>query len=104
AVAARDLERYRRHGPSASTRRLLAAMRDTDRVVESVLDVGGGVGTIAHELLAHGAARATVVDASASYLAAARQEIERRGTGDRVELRLGDLVDLADDVPSADAV
>jgi magnesium-protoporphyrin O-methyltransferase len=104
AVATRDLDRYRRRGPSPSTRRLLDAVRETGRSVESVLDVGGGVGAIVHELLAGGAARATLVDASPSYLAAAREEAERRGTTDRLELRRGDLVDVADDVPPADVV
>src|SRR5919202_1825939 len=103
-LARRDLDSYRRRGPSASTRRLLAAVRDAGRPPETLLDVGGGVGAIAHELLAAGAARATMVDASPSYLAAAREEAERRGTTDRLQLRQGDLVEVADDVPPADVV
>jgi SAM-dependent methyltransferase len=104
AVARRDLDRYRRRGPGPSTRRLLEAVRDAGLPIESVLDVGGGVGTIAHELVADGAARAVLVDASPSYLAVARQEIERRGTDDRLTPRLGDLVDIADEMDAADVV
>ena len=103
-LARRDLDSYRRRGPSASTRRLLSAVRDAGHPPETLLDVGGGVGMIAHELLAAGAARATIVDASPAYVAAAREEAARRGTTDRLQLRQGDLVEVADDVPPADVV
>jgi magnesium-protoporphyrin O-methyltransferase len=103
-LARRDLAAYRRRGPSASTRVLLASLRAANPPATSLLDIGGGVGTIAHELLDSGAQRATVVDASPSYLAAAGEEVERRGTGTRLQLRMGDVVDIADDLQSADVV
>jgi len=103
-VAERDLRRYRRKGPNRSTRALVAAIREAGVAEASVLDVGGGVGAVTHELLAGGAARATLVDASASYLAAAREEAERRQTAARVDLRQGDFVALAAEVPPADVV
>jgi SAM-dependent methyltransferase len=102
--ARRDLDAYRRHGPSASTAELLAAIRGAGQPIDSVLDVGGGVGAIAHELLQSGVARATLVDGSPSYLAAAREESGRRAASERLELYAGDLVELADDLPSADLV
>jgi predicted RNA methylase len=73
-IAERDLTKYRRTGPSPSTRRLLAAIREVGVEGKTLLDVGGGIGTIAMELLGSGAAHATVVDESAAYLAAAREE------------------------------
>ena len=86
-VARRDLARYRRRGPNRSTRALLAAIGDAGGVAgASVLDVGGGVGAVTEELLASGAARATLVDASPAYLSSAREEGERRGTLGRLEL------------------
>ncbi|MGQ0642604.1 MAG: methyltransferase domain-containing protein [Gemmatimonadaceae bacterium] len=69
-----------------------------------VLDVGGGIGAIAHELLSAGAAYATVVEASAAYLAAAREEAERRGWKDRLDLVPGDFVSIAANVPAGDIV
>ena len=39
----------------------------------TLLDIGGGIGAIQHELLAAGAAHATSVDASAAYLEAAQR-------------------------------
>jgi spermidine synthase len=103
-LADRDIQNYRRKGPSRSTRRLLSAMVAAEVSDATVLDVGGGVGAIAHELLAHGAARATVVDASTSSLAAAREESERRNTAARLETIHGDFVFLATNVAVADVV
>jgi magnesium-protoporphyrin O-methyltransferase len=103
-LARRDLDNYRRNGPSPSTRQLLSAARQAGILDASVLDVGGGVGAIAHELLAMGAARATLVDASAAYLEAARSEAARKQSSDRLTLLNGDFVVTAKDVPVADVV
>jgi len=102
--ARNDLDDYRRRGPSSSTAKLLAALRDAHRPLESVLDIGGGVGAIVHELLEHGATHAMLVDRSSAYLAAARDESTRRSTHDRLQFREGDVVDLAGDIPVSDAV
>ena len=104
AIARRDLAAYRRRGPSRSTALLIAAMRDHGPSIDTLLDVGGGVGAIAHELLHAGVSLALLVDGSASYVAAAREESDRRGTGARLQLRSADLVEIADDVPPADLV
>ncbi|MGZ8690915.1 MAG: class I SAM-dependent methyltransferase, partial [Aeromicrobium sp.] len=45
----------------------------------TVLDIGGGVGAVHHELLHSGAATAVDVDASRAYIAVAREEAERQG-------------------------
>ncbi len=70
----------------------------------SLLDVGGGVGAIQQALLAEGAASATDVDASPAYLETAREEAERLGTAHRIDFRLGDFVDQAEDVAAHDIV
>lgn len=103
-TARRDLRRYREKGPSKPTRRLLQALRAGGVGGATVLDIGGGVGAIQHELLDAGADRALGVDASPAYLAAARDEAARRGHGDRVAGREGDFVALADEVDPADVV
>src|SRR5262245_38704720 len=51
-----------------------------------------------------GAASAVDVDASGPYLAAARQEAERRGVVDRVTYRKGDAVQVAAELPPSDLV
>jgi magnesium-protoporphyrin O-methyltransferase len=104
AVAAGDLERYRRKGPDANARLLLAALRDHVRAGLSLLDIGGGVGVIDFELLAHGVRSATLVDASSAYLEAAGREAEARRFGDRLLRVAGDFVLLAESIQPADVV
>src|SRR4051812_24113019 len=100
----RKLRKYRRKGPFGTTKRLLEELRRTPGPKDTLLDVGGGVGMIAHEMLAEGTSSAVIVDASPASLAAAREEGERRHTEDRLRLQLGDAVELRDDVPAADVV
>ena len=103
-TAEHDLARYRRKGPSKPTRRLLDAIRERGVEGADLLDIGGGVGAIQHELLDAGASRTTAVDVSAAYLRKAAEESERRGYGDRASYRHGDFVVLAPDVEPADVV
>ena len=102
--AERDLSSYRKKGPSRITKVLLDAVRAEGVDGASLLDVGGGVGAIQHELLAAGVSSSVGVDASSAYLAAAREEAERRGLADRVQQRFGDFVDLAPQIEQADIV
>jgi magnesium-protoporphyrin O-methyltransferase len=103
-MARQKLRKYRRRGPFGTTKRLLAALRETPGPKDTLLDVGGGVGMIAHEMLAAGTSSASIVDASPSFLAAAAEESERRHTSSRLRLQLGDVVALRDEVPAADVV
>jgi spermidine synthase len=103
-MAARDLKRYRKKGPSKPTRRLLDTLRAHGVQGATVLDIGGGIGAIQHELLDAGAGHVTSVEASAAYLRAAQQETERHGHADRVRAHHGDFVALADRIEPADVV
>lgn len=102
--AASELRKYREKGPIPSTKALIEALIGEGVEGATVLDIGGGVGAVQHELLAAGAAHVTSVDASASYLEAAREEASRRGVEDRVTYRHGDFLELAESVPAADIV
>ena len=102
--ARRQLEDYRRNGPARHTQRLLDAIMAEGVSGATVLDIGGGIGAIQHELLAAGAATSVDVDFSRAYLAAAAVEAERRGLADREEHRYGNFVDLAEEVAAADVV
>ena len=99
-----DLREYRRDGPTGLTRTLIQALAAGGIEGQSVLEIGGGVGAVHHELLCAGAATAVDVDASRAYISAAREESERQGHADRVEYRVGDFVALADEVDPADVV
>jgi ubiquinone/menaquinone biosynthesis C-methylase UbiE len=102
--AEKDLAALRTRGPRPTTRELIDAIRAQGVDGAMVLDVGAGVGGIHLALLEGGAASAIDVDASREYIAAAREEAQRRGLVDRVTYRYGDLVELADDVPRSDIV
>jgi SAM-dependent methyltransferase len=102
--AASELRKYREKGPIPSTKALIDALVAEGVEGATVLDIGGGIGALQHELLAAGAAHVTSVDASAAYLEAAREESSRRGLGDRVTYRHGDFVELAESIPGADIV
>ncbi len=102
--AASELRRYRRNGPIPSTRMLIDALSTEGVDGATVIDIGGGIGAIQHELLAAGAAHVTSVDASDAYIQTAREESERRGLSGRVAYHHGDFLDLAGTIPPADIV
>jgi magnesium-protoporphyrin O-methyltransferase len=102
--AASSLAAYRRRGPSGSTRRLIDGLAAAGVEGATVLDIGAGVGAVHLELLELGAAGVVDVDASGPFLAAAREEAERRGRADRIRYQKGDFVALASEVEAADLV
>jgi 2-polyprenyl-3-methyl-5-hydroxy-6-metoxy-1,4-benzoquinol methylase len=103
-AARRDLRRYRSRGPSGTTRLLLDALLAQRSGDQTLLDVGGGVGAIPHELLGAGFSRAVQVDASAAYLEVSSQEAERRGLRGRIDYHKGDFVELSSGLAAADVV
>ena len=104
-TARRELAEYRHRGPLGATRELIEAIRARGDVAgAAVLDIGGGVGVIGHELVAAGASRLTAVDLSRSYLDAARDEATDRGYANRAEFRFGDFVEVAPEIGEADIV
>ena len=98
------LRRYQRRGPDAQTRELLRAVRSRRLRGATLLDIGGGIGAIHHELLEDAAAQATHVDASSAYLHAAECEAARRGHAQRVQFIQADFTDVASGLPQADIV
>jgi hypothetical protein len=103
-TAERELRRFRRLGPIASTRLLVEDLGAADVAGALLVDIGGGIGAIHHLLLDTGAREAVHVDVSAEYIAAARQEAMRRGHADRVRFVHGDFVQLAPGLPDGDVV
>jgi len=103
-IASREQRRYRRRGPSRSTRILLDSVCSQGVAGATFLDIGGGVGAVQQELLAAGAAEGIGVDASPAYLEAARAEARERGTLHRIRFLGGDAVELASELPEVDVV
>jgi magnesium-protoporphyrin O-methyltransferase len=104
-LARKDLKRYRRRGPDAPTRALIAAVEaHTLPARATLIDVGGGVGAIHHALLESGFAEATQVDASEAFIAMSKEEVGRIGHGARVRFEHGDFAALAPTLPNVDVV
>jgi O-methyltransferase domain len=102
--AASELRSYRTNGPIRSTRILIDALKTEGVEGATLIDVGGGIGAIQHELLAAGVTHATSIDASDAYIQSAQQESQRRGLTGRVTYHHGDFVELVDTIPPADIV
>jgi len=102
--AERDLRRYQRRGPDATTRLILEELRRWPLQGLHLLDVGGGIGVIAVELAAARLAAVTLADASAGYLEAARRHLASRGASLPAQFFLGDFATTADSLPDADVV
>jgi magnesium-protoporphyrin O-methyltransferase len=107
AAAEDDLAAWLEEGPRETTAELVNVLVDRGVEGATLLDVGGGVGAVHVSLLEAGAARATDIDLSREYLRVAREEADRRGLGERIDHRYGDVVSLASEnggLPAADVV
>jgi len=99
-----ELKNYSRNGPAKQTRLILEAIHTLGLKNADLLDIGGGIGAIHHELLKDVANQATHVDASSAYLKEAKAEAARRGHGERVNFIHADFTAIAADLPKADIV
>jgi len=104
AEARSERKSYLKNGPAKQTQLILEAVRSLGFKNAALLDIGGGIGTIHHELLEDVAEAATHVDASSAYLKEAKAEAVRRGHGERVNFIHADFTDIAADLPKADIV
>jgi 2-polyprenyl-3-methyl-5-hydroxy-6-metoxy-1,4-benzoquinol methylase len=95
---------YSKKGPAKQTRLILDDIRSLGLKNADLLDIGGGIGAIHHELLEDVAREATHVDASSAYLKEANAEAARRGHIERVKFIHADFTDVAADLPKADIV
>jgi 2-polyprenyl-3-methyl-5-hydroxy-6-metoxy-1,4-benzoquinol methylase len=104
AEAKSERRSYARSGPAKQTRLILEAIRSLGLESADLLDIGGGIGAIHHELLGDVAREATHVDASSAYLKEATAEAARRGHSERVNFIHADFTDVAAELPQADIV
>ena len=100
-LARKDAARYRRRGVGAVGRRLVELVRGKGR---DVLEIGGGIGALQLELLRDGVERSVNVELSPAYEAEAETLAREAGVEGRVERRLLDFAQAADEVEGADIV
>lgn len=101
---AKKLKKYRKSGPKKTTWQLIDALRA--EVIEgmTLLDIGGGVGDIQHEMLKSGVSYVINNEASTAYIEACRQEAERHGHSDQIHHIPGNFVEMTTDIAPADIV
>lgn len=99
-----NLKDYRKHGPANQTKLILEAVRSLGLKGAALLDVGGGIGAIHHELLKDTAREATHVDASSAYLKIAAEEADRLGHTNQIKFIHADFTDVASELTQADVV
>jgi SAM-dependent methyltransferase len=84
------------------TASLLDAITEAGVTERTVLDVGCGIGDLAIEIVARGAASGTGYDLSPKAIDEARRLAASRGVGERMRFEVGDGAQL--DLPAADIV
>lgn len=99
-----EAKRYRRKGLDSTSRRIVDFLKTQGVEGRTVLEVGGGIGAIQIELLKAGAASAVSVELTPTYEAVAAGLLREAGLSDRVERRVMDFAEAADQVESADVV
>ena len=101
---AKKLKEYRKNGPKNTTRQLIDALREEGIEGKTLLDIGGGIGDIQHEMLKLGVSQAINNEASAAYLEACREEAERLGHADQIRHIQGNFVEVAKGIEPEDIV
>ena len=102
--ATAEAKRYRRRGLDRTSRRIVELLQHQPVDGRTLLEVGGGVGAIQIELLRAGAAGAVNVELTPTYEHASQQLLAESGLEGRVERRLMDFAESADQVEAADIV
>jgi hypothetical protein len=101
-IARHEASRYRRRGLPRTARGLVDLAGPVAGA--TVLDVGGGLGTLGLELLERGASRATNIELSGGYEDSAHALLAEHHLAERVERRVGDFVEEAGLVEPHDLV
>jgi Methyltransferase domain len=100
----KEVQRYLRKGPVATTRLLLDGLTTSGLTSGVLLDIGGGFGALTLDLLDRGMSRAVMVEASSAYLAAAADEAARRGRAAAIQFVHDDFLAVANQLPRSDVV
>ncbi len=104
AFAESTARSYVRRGLSRVAGRMAGFLETRGVEGTSVLEIGGGVGSLCIDLLRRGADRATCLDLSPNYEESARALAQRYGVEGRLTRQQVDIARTPDAVPPADVV
>jgi magnesium-protoporphyrin O-methyltransferase len=102
--AQREVSQYVKQGLASHARAMLEAVSAQEVKAASVLEVGGGIGSLQFELLKRGASQTINVEVSAAYLAASQMLAGQLGLADQMHYVRADFACEADSVPAADLI
>jgi len=102
--AKKNLKTYRKKGPDKFTKLLLEAIYEQHFRGLSLLDIGGGIGVLQHELLQNDISRTTDVDASSASIEIAKELMIENGMKDRMKFIYADFNDCHQEVEKHDIV
>ena len=101
---ANRVNQYHSKGISKETRILVDALKSIGIDGYSLLDIGCGFGAIGIKLLESGVAKVENIEASLSYLEAAKTETKKRNFSDKTSFTHGNFIEIAEHESAADIV
>ena len=102
--AGRKFRRYRKKGLEPMATSMVDFLVSEGVEGANMLEVGGGIGAIEIELLKRGVSSAVNVELSAGYDEAADELAAKEGVAGQIERKIGDFVELQDEIDPADIV
>lgn len=104
ARAKKEMRDYRSTGVKKSSRPLVSILHQFPLEGKTQLDIGAGIGALIFEAFDRGLTKATYIDIAAGFRKEFLQEAGNRKLTERVDARLGDFMDLHQEVGPADLV
>jgi predicted TPR repeat methyltransferase len=98
------LKKYHKKGPDNFTQQLIDALKREKINQLSLLDIGGGLGILQHELLKEHLSYTTDVDSSEAYISAAKELMNDNGCHGKMNFIHGDFNEHANNVEKHDIV
>ena len=102
-TAKKQYKKYLKNGPPKVTKKLIGQL-EKNKLGESLLDIGGGIGAIQWWFLNHGGKQSFGVDASSGYTELSQKHATKNNFEESAHFILGDFTAKAEELPQVDHV
>ena len=102
--AQKEMDHYLKYGPKKSTVWLLDPVVEQIKAGDSVLEVGGGVGSFLLELQKQGVGPSYYMDISESYSAVFQHQVNNQSLENKINVHTGDFTEKHHLIPDTDVV
>jgi len=103
-TAEKQYKEYLKKGPSRVSAKIIEQLKPFEPKGKSMIDIGGGIGTLQWWFLENGGNKTIGIDASSGYLEKAKKHAKEKGWLDRTEFLMGDCTDVYPNIASADFI